>query len=127
MKLVKRKGSPSWYLRAGETRISLKTTKKGAASQLLEDYQAKRLGIFRLVHKRVSQFFEPYLAHSGKYNKETTTEDKERTLRFFKKQAGDPWIRQINKKTVVDYLDSRTSSGQKSRSPPSASTPSDRF
>jgi integrase len=113
MKLYKRRGSPFWYLRQGETLISLKTTRKAAALQLLEDYQAKRLGIFRLVHKRVSQFFEPYLEHCKKYNKETTIDDKERTLEYFKDQAGDPWVRQLNKKMVVDYLDSRISTRSK--------------
>lgn len=110
MKLYKRKGSPYYYVRQGETLISLKTTRKAYALQLLEEYQAKRLGIYRVVHKRASDFFEPYLAHCRKYNKGTTIEDKERTLNFFKEQAGDPWLRQINKKLVVDYLDSRIAS-----------------
>jgi site-specific recombinase XerD len=118
MKLYKRKGSPFYYIRSGDQRITLKTKRKGYALQLLEEYQAKRLGIFRLVHKRVSQFFEPYLAHCRKYNKATTIEDKERTLEFFKEQAGDPWIRQINKKMVADYLDSRL--GHRSKKPISA-------
>src|SRR5438067_1476723 len=83
-----------------------KTSRKGHALQLLEEYQAKRLGIYRVVHKRAADFFQPYLTHCKKYNKATTIEDKERTLGFFKKQAGDPWIRQLNKKMVVDYLDS---------------------
>jgi integrase len=79
---------------------------------------AKRLGIFRLVHKRASEFFEPYLAHCKKYNKATTIEDKERTLGFFKEQAGDPWLRQINQKMVEKYLDSRI--GKRSKAPISA-------
>jgi site-specific recombinase XerD len=110
MKLYKRKGSPYWHLRQGSQRISLHTTRKAYALELLEDYQAKRLGIYRVVHKRVSEYFEPYLAHCRKYNKATTIEDKERTLNFFKAQAGDPWLRQLNKKMVVDYLDSRIAS-----------------
>src|SRR5438128_12199652 len=106
MKLYKRARSPFWYLRQGETRISLKTSRKAHALQLLEEYQAKRIGIYRVVHKRASDFFEPYLAHCKKYNKVTTIEDKKRTLNFFKAQTGDPWLRQISKQTVVDYLDS---------------------
>lgn len=107
MKLYKRKGSPYYYLRQGDQLISLKTTRKGQALQLLEEYQAKRLGVYRAVHRRASEYLEPYLAHCRKYNKDTTIEDKERTLNFFKAQAGDPWLRQINKKIVVEYLDSR--------------------
>src|SRR5437667_5843491 len=113
MKIYKRKDRRSWYLRAGQTLISLKTSRKGHALQLLEEYQAKRLGIYRVVHKRASDFFQPYLTHCKKYNKGTTIEDKERTLGFFKKQAADPWIRQISKKMVVDYLDSRIASRSK--------------
>jgi hypothetical protein len=107
MKLYKRAGSPFWYLRQGEMSISLKTTRKAHALQLLEEYQAKRIGIYRVVHKRASEFFEPYIAHCRKYNKATTIDDKKRTLNFFKAQAGDPWLRQISKQMVVDYLDSR--------------------
>ncbi|MGH7794104.1 MAG: hypothetical protein ACREQ2_04260, partial [Candidatus Binatia bacterium] len=113
MKLYKRKGSPFWHLRSGDQRISLKTTRKVAAEQLLAEYQAKRLGIYRVVHKRASDLYEAYLAHCKMYNKATTIEDKKRTLNFFKQQAGDPWLRQINKKTLVDYLDSRIASRSK--------------
>jgi integrase len=108
MKLYKRKGSPFWYLRQGDQLISLKTTRKGHASQLLEEYQADRLGVYRIAHKRVSDFFEPYLEHCRKYNKAGTIAEKRRTLRFFKEQAGDPWLRQVNKKMIEAYLDSRT-------------------
>ena len=61
MKIYKRKGSPNWYLRQGDTLISLKTTRKAHALQLLEEYQAKRLGIYRVPHKRASAFFEALL------------------------------------------------------------------
>ena len=40
MKLYKRKGSRNWYLRQGDTLISLKTTRKGLALQLLEEHLA---------------------------------------------------------------------------------------
>jgi hypothetical protein len=130
MKLYKRKGSPFWYIRSGDQLISLKTTRKGHALQLLDEYQAKRLGIYRVVHKRASDYFEPYLTHCKKYNKATTLEDKQRTLNFFKEQAGDPWLRQINKKIIVNYLDSRIASRSGvpvSRYQPSDSTPNGRF
>jgi len=107
MKLYKRKGSPFYYLRQGDTLISLKTTRRAYALQLLEEYQAKRLGIYHVPHKKASAFFDAYLEHCRKYNKESTVEDKARTLNFFKEQAGDPWLRQINKALVVDYLDAR--------------------
>lgn len=107
MKLYKRKSSPFYYLREGETLISLKTTRKGIALQLLEEYQSKRLGVYRVTHKKVSAFFEPYLAHCEKYNKAATIDDKKRTLDYFKVQAGDPWLRQVNAKTIQGYLDSR--------------------
>ena len=113
MKLYKRKGSPYWYLRQGETLISLKTTRKAHALQLAEEYQAKRLGIYRVPHKRASVFFEPYLAQCKKYNKASTVDDKERTLGYFKEQAGDPWLRDINPKMILRYLDSRV--GQRSQ------------
>lgn len=107
MKLYRRKGSPNWYLRQGDTIISLKTTRKTLALQLLEEYQAKRLGIYRVPHKKASAFFEPYLAHCKRYNKAATIEDKERTLGYFKAQTGDPWLREINTKMIQQYLDSR--------------------
>ena len=107
MKIYKRKGSPNWYLRQGDTLISLKTTRKAQALQLLEEYLAKRLGIYRVPHKKASAFFEAYIAHCRKYNKASTIEDKERTLGYFKEQAGDPWLRQINAKMIQGYLDSR--------------------
>ena len=88
MKLYKRKGSPYWHLRQGSQRISLHTTRKAYALELLEEYQAKRLGLYRVVHKRASDFFEPYLAHYRKYNKDTTIEDKKRTLIFSKNRPG---------------------------------------
>jgi hypothetical protein len=109
MKIYKRKDSPNWYLRQGDTLISLKTTRKAHALQLLEEYLAKRLGIYRVPHKKVSSFFEPYLTHCRKYNKASTIEDKERTLGYLKEQAGDPWLREINTKTIQGYLDSRVS------------------
>ena len=109
MKIYKRKGSPNWYLRQGDTLISLKTTRKAHALQLLEEYLAKRLGIYRVPHKKVSSFFEPYLTHCRKYNKASTIEDKERTLGYLKEQAEDPWLREINTKTIQGYLDSRVS------------------
>lgn len=107
MKLYKRKGNPYYYLRQGDALISLKTTRRGFALQLLEEYQAKRLGIHHVVHKRASDFFEPYLARSRKYNKAITVADKERTLNQFKAQAGDPWLRQIDRKMIASFLDSR--------------------
>jgi integrase len=113
MKLYRRKGSKNWYLRQGNTLISLKTSRKGHALQLLEEYQAKKLGICRVPHKRVSYFFEPYLTHCKKYNKASTIDDKQRTLGFFKEQTGDPWLKRVDKKTIVDYLDSRV--GQRSK------------
>src|SRR4051794_10249236 len=100
MKLYKRKNSPNWYLRQGDALISLKTVHKAQASQLLEEHLAKRLGIYRVPHKKVSAFFEPYFARCRKYNKASTIEDKERTLGYFKEQAGDPWLTQINSKTI---------------------------
>ena len=113
MKLYKRKGSANYYLRQGDTLISLGTARKAFALQLLEEYQVKRLGVYRVVHKRASDFFEPYLTRCKKYNKATTIEDKKRTLEFFKKQASDPWLREVNKKLVSDYLDSRIASRSK--------------
>ena len=107
MKIYKRKDSPNWYSRQGDTLISLKTTRKAQALQLLEEYLAKRLGIYRVPHKKASAFFAAYIAHCGKYNKESTVEDKERTLSYFKEQAGDPWLREINvkmKARVTAYL-----------------------
>lgn len=109
MKIYKRKGSPNWYLRQGDTLISLKTTRKAHALQLLEEYLAKRLGIYRVPHKRASAFFDAYIAHCRKYNKASTIEDKERTLGYFKEQTADAWLREINDKTIQGYLDSRVS------------------
>jgi integrase len=107
MKIYKRKGSPFWHLRHGSQRESLQTTRKAYALQLLEEYQAKRLGIYHVARKRVSSYFEPYLDYCRKYNKATTIDDKKRTLNLFKEQAGDPWLKQLNKKIVQEYLDSR--------------------
>jgi site-specific recombinase XerD len=107
MKLYRRKDSKNWYLRQSDTLISLKTSRKLLAVQLLEEYQAKKLGISRVPHKRASEFFEKYLAHCKGYNKASTIDDKQRTLGYFKEQAGDPWLRQINIKTIQRYLDSR--------------------
>ena len=108
MKLTKRKGSKNWYLRQGDTLISLKTTRKQYALQLLEEYQAKRLGIYRVARKRVQEFVEPYLAYSQKHNKATTVDDKERTLSYFIDQAGSPWLQQVGRAKIEGYLDSRT-------------------
>jgi integrase len=107
MKLFKR--GQNYYLRDGNNRISLRTKRRAYAEQLLQEYQAKRLGVFRVVNRRVSDYFEPYLTHCRKYNKVSSVEDKERTLNFFKEQAGDPWIPQIDRDMVQDYLDSRIS------------------
>ena len=115
MKLYKRKGSKNWYLRQGDRLISLKTTRKGYAEQLLEEYQVKSLGIFRVPHKKVSTFFDPYLARCKTYNKASTIEDKKRTLGYFKDQTADPWLRQVNKKMIEGYLDSRL--GTRSKAP----------
>lgn len=115
MKVYRRKSSKNWYLRQGDTLISLKTSRKGHALQLLEEYQAKKLGIYRVPHKKISDFFEPYIVHCKKYNKVSTIDDKQRTLEFFKEQAGDPWLRQVNTKTIVDYLDSRVAQRSKTQ------------
>ena len=52
-------------------------------------------------------FFEPYLTHCRKYNKDTTIEDKERTLHAFKDYASDPWLGQLGKKMIQEFLDGR--------------------
>jgi len=113
MKLTKRKGSKNWYLRQGDTLISLKTTRKQYALQLLEEYQAKRLGIYRVAHKRVQEFIEPYLAYCRKHNKATTVDDKERTLNYFSEQAGNPWLQHVSRAKIEGYLDSRTGARSK--------------
>src|SRR5215510_10008338 len=106
MKLYKRKDRNNLYIRHKGKLISLGTPKKGWADQLLEEFAAKQLGIYRVPRKRMDAFVEAYLSHCKKFNKETTIEDKERTLNAFKEQAGNPWLRQINKKTVEFFLDS---------------------
>ena len=106
MKLYKRKDRKNLYVRHKGKLISLGTPKKGWADQLLEEFQAKRLGIYRVPRKRLDTFIEPYLTHCEKFNKETTIDDKKRTLNAFKEQTGNPWLGQINKKTVESFLDS---------------------
>ena len=59
--------------------------RKAYAQQLLEEYQAKSLGIYRVPNRRVSAFVEPYLDYCVKHNKATTIDDKKRTLENFKK------------------------------------------
>jgi site-specific recombinase XerD len=60
-------------------------------------------------HARPRHCRSRYLEHCKKYNKDTTIEDKARTLKAFKDHAGNPWLKQVNKKTVQDFLDSRMS------------------
>lgn len=107
MKLYRRTNRPQWYLRDGAKRISLKTTRRAYALQLLEDYQARRLGIYRTPHKRLGDLIDAYLARARQYNKATTIDDKKRTLAYFKRDAGDPWLRQINRKMIENYLHGR--------------------
>src|SRR5262245_44510496 len=107
MKLYRRKDRKNLYIRHKGKLISLGTTKKGWADQLLEEFAAKQLGIYRVPRKRVDAFIEPYLTRCKKFNKETTLDDKKRTLNAFQEQAGNPWLRQISKKTVESFLDSR--------------------
>jgi site-specific recombinase XerD len=118
MRLYKRKDRKSWFLRDKGKLISLGTTRKAYAEQLLEEYQAKRLGIYRVPHKRVDAFIEPYLTHCNKFNKATTIDDKRRTLNSFKEQAGNPWLRQINQKSLESFLDSRIGSRSKQQISP---------
>lgn len=80
------------------------------ALQLLEEHLAKKLGIYRVPHKRVSDFFDLYLNHCRQYNKEATIDDKKRTLEYFKLATGDPWLREINNKMIQGYLDTRIGS-----------------
>src|SRR5215475_4075662 len=107
MKLYRRKDRKNLYIRHKGKLISLGTPKKGWADQLLEEFQAKALGIYRVPRKRVDVFIDPYLTHCKKFNKETTIDDKKRTLNAFKEHMGNPWLGQINKKTVESFLDSR--------------------
>jgi hypothetical protein len=57
--------------------ISLGTSKKGWADQLLEECQAKQLGIYLVPRKRLDAFIERYLTRCKKFNKPTTIDDKE--------------------------------------------------
>ena len=59
-------------------------TATALALQLLEEYQAKRLGVYRVPHAKASAFFEPDLDHCPKYNKAATIDDKKRTLGYLK-------------------------------------------
>jgi site-specific recombinase XerD len=118
MKLYKRKDRKSWFLRDKGNLISLGTSRKAYAQQLLEEHQAKRLGIYRVPHKRVDAFVEPYLTRCKKFNKATTIDDKARTLNTFKEQAGNPWLRQITQKTVESFLDSRLAARSKQQISP---------
>src|SRR6266481_3504645 len=118
MKLYKRKDRKNLYIRHKGKLVSLRTPKKGWADQLLEEFQAKQLGVYRVPRKRVDAFVEPYLTHCKKFNKATTIDDKERTLNAFKDQAENPWLRQINKKAIESFLDSRVGSRSKQQISP---------
>ena len=115
MKLYKRKDRKNLYVRHKGKLVTLGTPKKGWADQILEELAAKQLGVYRVPNKRLKDFVEPYLAHcrSRKHNKATTLEDKQRTLEYFNEQTGDPWLRQIDKSKVENYLDSRIASRSK--------------
>lgn len=113
MKLYRRKDSPNYYIRHGDQLISLKTTRKAYALQLLEEYQAKRLGVYRVAHRRVENYVKPYLEYCRKHNKASTLDDKKRTLNYFVEHTGNPWLRELNKKRVEAYLDSRTGARSK--------------
>jgi site-specific recombinase XerD len=118
MNIYKRKDRKNLYVRHKGKLVSLGTSKKGWAEQLLEESQAKQLGVYRVPRKRVDAFVEPYLTHCKKFNKATTIDDKDRTLNAFKKQAGNPWLRQVNKKMLESFLDSRIGSRSKQQISP---------
>lgn len=107
MKLYKRKDRGSYYIRHRGKLISLGTARKGWAQQLLEDYQAKALGIYRVPKKRLRDLVTPYLTRCASYNKATTLDDKKRTLEMFCTQANNPWLGQVNGRMVESYLASR--------------------
>jgi len=102
--LYRRKSSPSWYIKDGDRMISLKTHRKTYADLLLGEYTRKSLGIRTTPHKRISQVLEKYLTEAKRVNKATTVDDKARTIRFFIKQSGDPYLRQVNDDTIRSYL-----------------------
>lgn len=109
--LYQRKASPNWQIKDGNRLVSLKTTRKGYADQLLQDYIRKRLGIYRTPVKKISAFEEAYLGEARQVNKASTVEDKTRTLKFFIKQANDPLVGQVSTKTIRAYLTWRKANG----------------
>ena len=90
MKIYKRKGSPNWYLRQGDTLISLKTTRKAQALQLLEEYLAKRLGIYRVPHKKASAFFEAYIGTAASTTRRARSRIKSARSVISKSRLGIP-------------------------------------
>lgn len=112
--LVKRKSSPNWYLKDGRKVLkSLRTTRKAYAQRLLEDYVRKRLGIRRPPRERVSKMATDYLTECRKFNKLTTVEDKDRTLKFFAAHVGDSSVASVTPAMVLSYLSSRKISAER--------------
>ena len=109
--LKKRKGRSSWYLLDGLKRISLNTSRRGYAEILLQEYIRKDLGIYQTPKKRVSAFRDSYLNYYKTLNKVTTLDDKQRVLRFFIEQSGDPFIAKVNDKTIHGFLAFRKEKG----------------
>ncbi len=92
---------------------SLETPFKGQALDLLEELQAKKLGIYRVPHKRIQVFLEPYLTRCRKHNKASTLDDKKRTLEYFLQHSSNPWLRQLDTAMVEKCLDSRIAARSK--------------
>ena len=109
--LKKRKGRSSWYLLDGPKRISLNTSRRGYAEILLQDYIRRDLGIYQTPKKKVSEFRDAYLSYCKLFNKISTCDDKQRTLRFFVEQSGDPFIASVSEESIMGYLISRKVGG----------------
>ncbi len=113
MKLYKRKDRKNLYVRHKGNLNSLGTPLKGQALDLLEELQAKKLGIYRVPHKRIQVFLEPYLTRCRRHNKAITLDDKKRTLEYFLQHSSNPWLRQLDTAMVEKCLDSRIAARSK--------------
>ncbi len=77
----------------------------------MQEYIRKDLGIRKIPNERVSAFRDSYLNYYKTLNKVTTLDDKQRVLRFFIEQSGDPFIAKVDYKTIRGFLVFRKDKG----------------
>ena len=108
--LHRRRGRRIWELVNGRTRVSTGTTRRLLAAKLLEQHFLRGKGLQVNSHEPISKHAEEYIRNCIRFNKRSTIDDKQRTLKLFIAHAGNTssLLAGCSGRLVSTFLESRS-------------------